>query len=113
MKCRDPIYRVPEVNHRESVLQVRSGQCMHETCIGQTRHISIAATVLARLPTVSSDEKTRSTFMQETTLRRVKPTTRPLKQSPDDIVHFSLKGLLQPGHTLALNMSLGTLSLIS
>ena len=51
--------------------------------------------------------------MQETTLRRVKPTTRPLKQSPDDIVHFSLKGLLQPGHTLALNMSLGTLSLIS
>jgi len=51
--------------------------------------------------------------MQDITLRRVKPTTRPLKQSPDDIVHFSLKGLLPAGHMLALNLALGTLSLIS
>ncbi len=51
--------------------------------------------------------------MQETTLRRVKPSTRPLKQSPEDIVHHSLKGLLPPGHMLALNTALGTLSLIS
>src|SRR5436305_8442654 len=51
--------------------------------------------------------------MQETTLRRVKPSTRPLKQSPEDIVHFTLKGLLPPGHMLALNTALGTLSLIS
>ena len=51
--------------------------------------------------------------MPETTLRRVKPPTRPLKQSPDDIVHFPLKGLLPQGHMLALNMVLGTLSHIS
>jgi len=35
--------------------------------------------------------------MPETTLRRVKPPTRPLKQSPGDIVHFPLKGLLPQG----------------
>ncbi|TMD85721.1 MAG: hypothetical protein E6I79_13550, partial [Chloroflexi bacterium] len=51
--------------------------------------------------------------MPETTLRRVKPPTRPLKQSPGDIVHFPLKGLLPQGHMLALNMVLGTLSHIS
>jgi hypothetical protein len=51
--------------------------------------------------------------MQDTTLRRIKPATRPLKQSPDDIVHYSLKGLLPAGHMLALNMGLGTLSLIA
>jgi hypothetical protein len=51
--------------------------------------------------------------MSETTLRRVKPSTRPLKQSPDDIIHFPLKGLLPQGHVLALNMVLGTLSHIS
>jgi hypothetical protein len=39
--------------------------------------------------------------MPETTLRRVKPPTRPLKQSPDDIIHFPLKGLLPPLPSLA------------
>ena len=52
-------------------------------------------------------------LMQDTTLRRVKPTTRPLKQSPDDIVHYPLEGLLPAGNMLALNMGLGTLSLLA
>jgi len=54
--------------------------------------------------------------MQKTSLRKLKAVPRlpgPLELAPDEIVHFSLQGLLPSGHILALNTSLGTLSQLS
>ena len=55
--------------------------------------------------------------MQKTSLRKLKvpvnATPRPLTQPTDEILHFTLSGLLTAGHTLALNTTLGTLSQLS
>jgi len=51
--------------------------------------------------------------MQKTSLRRVKTPTRPLQQTTENIIHFSLQGLLPSNHILALNPALGTLSRLS
>lgn len=48
--------------------------------------------------------------MQKVSLRKVKTPVSYLPENSDEVVHFSLQGLLQPGHTLALNTTLGTLS---
>src|SRR5437868_14829504 len=53
--------------------------------------------------------KTRSTTMQRASLRKVKAPTS-YTQENEDIIHFTLNGLLPSGHTLALNITLGTLS---
>src|SRR5260370_16848479 len=51
--------------------------------------------------------------MQRTSFRKVKASVYNIKQTEDDILHFSLDDLLPDGHTMALNLSLGTLSLIA
>ena len=48
--------------------------------------------------------------MQKTSLRKLKSVPRELVPAPEDIVHFSLQGLLPASHILALNIPLGTLS---
>lgn len=48
--------------------------------------------------------------MQKVSLRKVKTPVSYLQQQNEEILHFSLQGLLPPGHTLALNTTLGTLS---
>ena len=49
--------------------------------------------------------------MQKTSLRKVKSPTRYVQDNiEEEVLHFSLQGLLPTGHTLALNPSLGTLS---
>lgn len=50
--------------------------------------------------------------MQELFLQSIKTPARPLEQPPGEIIHFTLTNLLPPGHTLALNLALGTLSLL-
>ena len=47
--------------------------------------------------------------MQRASLRKVKAPTS-YTQENEDIIHFTLNGLLPSGHTLALNITLGTLS---
>jgi hypothetical protein len=47
--------------------------------------------------------------MQRASLRKVKAPTS-YTQENEDIMHFNLNGLLPSGHTLALNITLGTLS---
>jgi hypothetical protein len=47
--------------------------------------------------------------MQKVSLRKAKATVSYTEES-DDILHFTLNGLLPEGHTLALNTDLGTLS---
>lgn len=51
--------------------------------------------------------------MQNVSFRKVKTSVYLVKQTDEEIMHFSLEGLLPVGHTLALNVSLGTLSLIA
>jgi hypothetical protein len=51
--------------------------------------------------------------MQRISFRKVKTSVYHLQPADDDILHFSLDDLLPEGHTLALNLSLGTLSLIA
>lgn len=51
--------------------------------------------------------------MQKVSLRKVKPPIYPVQPEDEEILHFSLEGLLPPEWTLALNVSLGTLSLIA
>jgi hypothetical protein len=46
------------------------------------------------------------------TVRKVKAPIGQISLNNEEILHFSLQGLLPIGHTLALNPSLGTLSLI-
>jgi hypothetical protein len=48
--------------------------------------------------------------MQKMYMRSQTTVTDLLKQEKDDILHFSLQSTLPPGHTLALNTTLGTLS---
>lgn len=50
--------------------------------------------------------------MQKVSLRKVKPPISHLREDNEEVLHFSLQGLLPTGHTLALNTSLGTLSLL-
>ena len=51
--------------------------------------------------------------MQRISFRKVKASVYHIQPTEDDILHFSLDGLLPDGHTMALNLSLGTLSLIA
>ena len=51
--------------------------------------------------------------MQRISFRKVKTSVYHVQSTDDDILHFSLDDLLPQGHTLALNLSLGTLSLIA
>lgn len=48
--------------------------------------------------------------MQKVSLRKVKAPVSYLQETNEEVLHFSLQGLLPAGHTLALNTSLGTLS---
>ncbi len=48
--------------------------------------------------------------MQKVSLRKVKAPVSYLQETNEEVLHFSLQGLLPSGHTLALNTSLGTLS---
>jgi len=48
--------------------------------------------------------------MQKAYLRKVKTPTSYMQQNNEEVLHFSLDGLLPSGHTLALNTTLGTLS---
>src|SRR5439155_18231781 len=49
-------------------------------------------------------------MMQKASLRKVKIPISSMQETVEEVLHFSLQGLLPPGHTLALNPSLGTLS---
>ncbi|HKF37048.1 MAG TPA: hypothetical protein VKB35_09125 [Ktedonobacteraceae bacterium] len=51
--------------------------------------------------------------MQRISFRKVKTSVYHVQPADDDIMHFSLDGLLPDGHMLALNLSLGTLSLLA
>ncbi|GER90098.1 hypothetical protein KDW_42600 [Dictyobacter vulcani] len=48
--------------------------------------------------------------MQKVSLRKVKTPVSFLQENSEEVLHFSLQGLLPSGHTLALNTTLGTLS---
>ena len=48
--------------------------------------------------------------MQKVSLRKVKAPVSYLQENSEEVLHFSLQGLLPAGHTLALNTTLGTLS---
>ena len=51
--------------------------------------------------------------METTTFRKVKTSVYHVQLTDDDILHFTLDNLLPDSHTLALNLTLGTLSLIA
>ncbi|HKV00500.1 MAG TPA: hypothetical protein VJQ26_00165 [Ktedonobacteraceae bacterium] len=51
--------------------------------------------------------------MQRIPFRKVKTSVYHVQPTEDDILHFSLDGLLPESHTLALNLYLGTLSLLA
>src|SRR5260370_10453373 len=51
--------------------------------------------------------------MQRTSFRKVKASVYNIKQTEDDILHFSLDDLWPDGHTMALNLCIGTLSLMA
>ena len=51
--------------------------------------------------------------MQRISFRKVKTSVYHVQPAEADILHFALDGLLPDGHMLALNLSLGTLSLIA
>lgn len=51
--------------------------------------------------------------MQRISFRKVKTSVYHIQPTEEEIIHFSLDELLPEGHTLALNLSLGTLSLIA
>jgi hypothetical protein len=48
--------------------------------------------------------------MQKVSMRKVKVPLSYLEDTNEEVLHFSLSGLLSVGHTLALNTTLGTLS---
>lgn len=48
--------------------------------------------------------------MPNTSLRKVKAPISYMQENNEEILHFSLQGLLPVGHSLALNTTLGTLS---
>lgn len=51
--------------------------------------------------------------MQRISFRKVKTSVYHVQPTDDEILHFPLDDLLPEGHMLALNLSLGTLSLIA
>ena len=51
--------------------------------------------------------------METTTFRKVKTSVYHVQPADDEILHFTLDNLLPDSHTLALNLTLGTLSLIA
>ena len=51
--------------------------------------------------------------METTTLRKAKTSVYHVQPADDEILHFTLDNLLPDSHTLALNLPLGTLSLIA
>ncbi|HZU66155.1 MAG TPA: hypothetical protein VFA09_02655 [Ktedonobacteraceae bacterium] len=51
--------------------------------------------------------------MQKVSLRKINPPVYQVQTGDEEILHFSLEGLLPAEWTLALNVSLGTLSLIA
>ncbi len=51
--------------------------------------------------------------MQRISFRKVKTSVYHVQPNDDEILHFPLDDLLPEGHMLALNLSLGTLSLIA
>ena len=51
--------------------------------------------------------------MKTITFRKVKTSVYHVQAAEDEISHFTLDNLLPDNHTLALNLSLGTLSLIA
>ena len=51
--------------------------------------------------------------METTTFRKVKTSVYHVQPADDEILHFTLDNLLPDSHTLALNLILGTLSLIA
>lgn len=51
--------------------------------------------------------------MQRISLRKVKTSVYHVQPTDEEILHFSLDDLLPEGHMLALNLPLGTLSLIA
>lgn len=51
--------------------------------------------------------------MKTTTPRKVKTSVYHVQSADDGILHFTLDNVLPESHTLALNLSLGTLSLIA
>ncbi len=48
--------------------------------------------------------------MQKVSMRKVKAPVSYLQENSEEVLHFSLQGLLPVGHTLAMNTTLGTLS---
>src|SRR5262249_24539276 len=58
---------------------------------------------------LSSTSKEEVT-MQRVALRKVKVPISTMQETAEEVLHFSLQGLLPAGHTLALNTTLGTLS---
>src|SRR5579859_816911 len=48
--------------------------------------------------------------MQRVSLRNVRAPIIDMQENDEEVLHFSLQGLLPSGHTLALNTKLGTLS---
>lgn len=50
--------------------------------------------------------------MQKVSIRKVKTPISYMQETSEEVLHFSLQGLLPTGHTLALNTTLGTLSLL-
>jgi hypothetical protein len=48
--------------------------------------------------------------MQKVSMRKAKFPARSMNETAEEVLHFSLQGLLPAGHTLALNTTLGTLS---
>jgi hypothetical protein len=51
--------------------------------------------------------------MQGISDRKIASSMYEMPQSDEEILHYTLEELLQPGHTLAMNVLLGTLSLIA
>lgn len=51
--------------------------------------------------------------MQGVSYRKIASSMYHMPQSDEDILHYTLDGLLPDGHTLAMNVLLGTLSLIA
>src|SRR5204863_8672635 len=49
---------------------------------------------------------------QKVSIRKVKTPISYMQETSEEVLHFSLQGLLPMGHTLALNTTLGTLSLL-
>jgi hypothetical protein len=49
-------------------------------------------------------------MMQKASIRKVKFPVSPTQETLEEVLHFSLQGLLPAGHTLALNTTLGTFS---